>query len=90
MGGSEGKDGDYDAAFWENPKLTFPHQDLPSFNNFKNNCASKDTTAEILCNTIIGGEVSIMYNKIIAQNKKLNTCAIRISGALNYPNIVIP
>ncbi len=89
-GTTEGSDGDYDATFWEDPNLTFQQQNLPSFINFKNACPSKDTTGDVLCNTIIGGDISIMYNSVLAQNKKLNTCAIRISRALNYSGIVIP
>ena len=30
----EGKDGDYDATFWENPNLIFPQQQLPTFQSF--------------------------------------------------------
>jgi hypothetical protein len=30
MGTSEGIDGEYDAAYWENPSLTFPPQNLPT------------------------------------------------------------
>jgi hypothetical protein len=90
MGTTEGLDGNYDAAFWEDPNLTFQQQNLPSFINFKNACPSKGTTGDVLCNTIIGGDISVMYNSVLAQNKKLNTCAIRISRALNYSGIIIP
>lgn len=31
---SEGKDGSYDASFWESPNLNLPQQRLPSMQNF--------------------------------------------------------
>jgi len=89
MGSSEGQDGEYDAAFWENPNLTFQQQNLPSLANFKNACPSKYTDAVTLCNTL-GGDVLKMYNDVIAKGKKLNTCAIRISTALIKCDISIP
>lgn len=89
MGESEGIDGEFNSSYWSNPNLTFQQQNLPTFNDFKNSCPSKYTNAETLCNTI-GGDILSMYNSVIAQNRKLNTCAIRISKALNYSGIVIP
>lgn len=89
MGTSEGQDGDYDAAYWEDPNLTFQQQNLPTFTSFKDACPSKYSNAETVCNAI-GGNVLTMYNAVIGQNKKLNTCAIRISRALNYSGVVIP
>lgn len=90
MGTPEGQDSVYNPTFWEDANLTFQQQNLPSFNNFKNACPSKYITGDVLCNTIIGGGISVMYNALLAQNKKLNTCAIRISRALSYSGIVIP
>ena len=89
-GTSEGIDGVYDEAYWENPNLTFPPQNLPTFADFKTACPSKSTTAQVLCNTIIGGNVATMYNAVIASGKKFNTCALRISRALNYSGIELP
>jgi hypothetical protein len=89
MGTSEGTDGDYDVAYWENPNLIFQQQNLPTFENFKNACPSKYTNAETLC-TNIGGEVLKMYNDVIASGAKLNTCAIRMSKAFNDANVIIP
>lgn len=89
MGTSEGTDGTYDAAYWDNSNLTFPPQNLPSFNDFKNACPSKYDNAGTVCNNI-GGDILTMYNDVIASGKKLNTCAIRISRALNYSGIIIP
>ncbi|GGB72676.1 hypothetical protein GCM10007424_10780 [Flavobacterium suaedae] len=34
MGLSEGQDGVYDAEYWEDPNLTFPPQELPSWEDF--------------------------------------------------------
>jgi len=89
MGESEGQDGSFNQVYWDNPNLTFPQQNLPSFNDFKIACPSRYDNAETLCNNI-GGNVLNMYNAVIANNKKLNTCAIRVSRALNYSGIVIP
>jgi hypothetical protein len=89
MGTTEGDDGTYDSAYWSNPSLTFPPQNLPTLVNFKNACPSKYDNAQTVC-TNIGGNVLVMYNAVVAQNKKLNTCAIRISKALNYSGVVVP
>jgi hypothetical protein len=89
MGSSEGLDGEYDAAYWENSNLNFPAQSLPKFEDFKNVCPSKYTNAETLCNEI-GGGVLTMYNAVIAKGKHFNTCAIRMSKSFNYSGIVLP
>jgi len=78
-----------DSDFWNDPNLSFPQQNLPSFDDFKNACPSKSTSASTLCNTI-GGEILTLYNNIVVQGKKMNTCSIRISRALNYSGITIP
>lgn len=89
MGTPEGQDGEYDAAFWENPNLTFPPQNLPTLAAFKGAMPSKYTDGGPLCNSL-GGDVLKMYNAVIADKKKLNTCAIRVSIALIKCGIVIP
>ena len=89
MGTPEGQDGEYDAAFWENPNLTFQQQNLPTLAAFKSSMPSKYTDAGTLCNSL-GGDVLKMYNAVIADKKKLNTCAIRVSIALIKCGIVIP
>jgi hypothetical protein len=87
LGKSEGYEGEYD-SFWDNPNLTFPKQDLPSWEDF-NNHFPKDSdilynTSEKMFNSI-GGEVATLYS-----GPKTNTCAIRLSKALNYSGISIP
>lgn len=89
MGTTEGEDGTYDTAYWDNPNLTFQAQNLPTLANFKSACPGKYDNAQTVCTTI-GGNVLVMYNAVVAQNKKLNTCAIRISRELNYAGVVVP
>ncbi len=88
MGSDEGTDGEYDAEYWDNPNLTLPAQSLPSWYDFENNFP---LNSNLLYNTSekmfqsIGGDVGALYT-----NKPLNTCAIRLSKALNYSGIVLP
>ncbi|SHM16944.1 T6SS effector amidase Tae4 family protein [Flavobacterium xanthum] len=83
------EEGEFSEEFWNNPNLLIQQQNLPTFESFKSACPTSTTTAQTLCNGI-GGEVLTMYNAVVAQNKKLNTCALRISKALNYSGIIIP
>ena len=90
MGTSEGKDGDYDAAYWENPNLTFPQQNLPSFNDFYNAYPRKDGKymkgADLF--PLVGGEI---YQAYINPNYTIRgACALKVSRALNYCGILIP
>ncbi|SHF51592.1 Type VI secretion system (T6SS), amidase effector protein 4 [Flavobacterium fontis] len=86
---SEGLDGEYNENYWSDPNLTFPTQTLPSFDNFKNSCPSKYKNGLTVC-TEIGGELLTMYNQVTSSGNKFNTCAIRISRALNYSGVTIP
>lgn len=88
MGTSEGQDGNYDSAYWNNPNLTFPRQNLPTWNNFKaafplDSDPLYDTPLKML--NSIGGQVASFYN-----GPNTNTCAFRLSKALNYSGVVIP
>lgn len=88
MGTSDGQDGEYDSAYWDNPNLTFPTQSLPTWNNFKaafplDKDPLYDTALKML--NSIGGEVANFYN-----GPETNTCAFRLSKALNYSGVVIP
>ncbi|TRX29908.1 hypothetical protein FNW52_20475, partial [Flavobacterium sp. ZT3R18] len=91
MGSSEGQDGEYDASFWENPNLTFQQQNLPKFSNFLLNYPSHTdalyTTPSQMFNSVGGMPLSI-YNANPISNG--NTCAIRVSKALNYSGVIIP
>ncbi|TGD58588.1 T6SS effector amidase Tae4 family protein [Flavobacterium humi] len=76
-------------AYWNNPSLTFPQQTLPSFDTFYSAYPSSSTSAQQLC-TQIGGQILTVYNKIAAKRLNMNTCAIRMSRALNYSGVTIP
>jgi hypothetical protein len=88
MGTTEGTDGEYDAAYWDNPNLTFPPQNLPTWANFQN---AFPLDSDPLYNTplkmynSIGGDVATYYS-----GPNTNTCAIRLSKALNYSGVTIP
>lgn len=94
LGKPEGKDGetsDYDESYWNNPNLTFPNQTLPSFQSFKtaypgHNASLYDTPAKLYA--AIGGDVGTIYSNHPITNQ--NTCAARLSRALNYSGISIP
>ena len=88
IGTAEGQEGIYNSNFWENPNLNFPPQDLPTWVNFQN-AFPLDTnplynTPEKMYNSI-GGSVANLYS-----GPQTNTCAIRLSKALNYSGIIIP
>ncbi len=81
----EGKDGDYDATFWENPNLIFPQQQLPTFQSFDD--AYPRTSGSDLA-TLIGGDVLTLYNKYPSVVRGF--CALKVSRGLNYSGITIP
>lgn len=87
LGKSEGYEGEYD-TYWDNPNLTFPPQNLPSWADFSS-AFPKDSdplydTPEKMYNSI-GGDVATLYS-----GPNTNTCAIRLSKALNYSGVIIP
>lgn len=79
----------YDSAFWDNPSLNFPQQQLPTYAIFKQNFPGQNITAQQLC-TSIGGGILTLYNNVLATGNHLNTCAIRLSKALNDSGNIIP
>lgn len=88
MGTSEGKDGDYNAAYWDNPNLSFPSQNLPTWEDFYlafpfDVDPLYDTQQKMYYS--IGGQLKAKYDL-----GARNTCAIRLSKALNYSGVVIP
>jgi hypothetical protein len=87
----QGIDGDYDIVYWSNPSLTFPPQTLPTFSDFSNAYPKHEDplfdTPEKLY-TDIGGDVLSLYNS--NPPKYQNTCALRISKALNGSGVNIP
>ncbi len=89
---NEGKDGDYDSEFWEDPNLTFQQQQLPSWNDFNSAyLRNQDGTCMTGADNVygyIGGEV--WETRLQYPNDTENTCALKVSRALNYSGIMIP
>lgn len=90
---SEGPDGSFDDAFWSNPSLSFTQQNLPTWNDFQaafplNTDPLYDTPEKMY--TSIGGQLTTFYNANKDRDGKLNTCAVRLSKALNYSGVTIP
>jgi hypothetical protein len=89
LGYGEGYDGDFDQAFWDNPNNNFPTQSLPSWADFQaafpgHHNLNYDTPEKIY--TAIGGDV---YTNGYTGSGS-NTCAVRLSKALNYSGVIIP
>lgn len=91
LGKSEGVDGTYDQNYWEDPNLTFTPQTLPSWNSFS---SAYPKHADTLYDSpgkmynSVGGTVLSLYNS--NPTSFGNTCALRVSKALNYSGITIP
>jgi hypothetical protein len=100
MGKSEGFDGDYDDAYWSNPSLTFPTQNLPSFNDFQNaypkNISGTFEMDFASVYNLVGGVPKAMRDGVLSDSDPLNNqsydnaCALRTSRALNYSGVIIP
>jgi len=89
MGTSEGEDGEYNSNYWDDPNLTFPPQNLPTWANFEAAFPKHDDTnydSPDKMYTSIGG--SVYTNGYTGPES--NTCAIRLSKALNYSGVTIP
>jgi hypothetical protein len=92
MGTPEGQDGEYDAAFWENPNLTFQQQNLPTYKDYEKNMArfpdgNLMTGADNVYG-LVGGDVLKARN--LDKKRTENTCALKVSIALNRTGVVIP
>ena len=85
MAVNEGKDFFYDQAFWENPSLDFPQQNLPSWNNFKN-VYPTESSSQLY--GVVGGEIA--QAQIDYPQATVNGCALKVSRALNYSGVTIP
>ncbi|MDI6048262.1 T6SS effector amidase Tae4 family protein [Flavobacterium sp. XS2P24] len=81
----EGNDGDYDALYWENPNLTFPQQQLPTFQSFDNAYPRVDGASLI---QLIGGNVEQAY--INNPDDVRGFCALKVSRGLNHSGVNIP
>lgn len=93
MAPSEGQDWDYNSAFWENPNLSYPQQNLPSRDAYKAGMPKFEdgtlmTGADNVYN-LVGGAVLQVRNQY-PPKKTNNTCALKVSIALNRSGVVIP
>lgn len=91
LGNSEGMDGNYDAAFWENPNLIFQTKALPSLQAFleafpkiQNGNSIRGMSASNVF-SLVGGNMLIKH--LIPNPNYQNACAIRGSRALNYMGV---
>ena len=92
MGTSEGQDGDYDAAYWEDPNLSFPKQDLPTYDNYYNGMPRfSDGSFMIGADNVyglVGG--AVLQARVDFPKRTENTCALKVSIALNRSGVLIP
>ncbi len=91
----EGIDYEYDAAYWENPNLSFPPQDLPSWNDFNNAFPRKADGSGWLYGAdniypLVGGDVLRVRQNDVEKKFTNNTCALKVSIALNGSGVIIP
>lgn len=99
MAESEGQDGTYNATYWGNPNLTFPQQNLPTWQQYYD-AFPKDSNGEGLSGpaiySLVGGQPLAMRNGVLNDSDPTNNenynnaCALRVSRALNYSGIIIP
>ncbi len=92
MGTSEGQDGDYDATYWEDPNLTFQKQNLPTLSKFLDaypkNLDGKTYMLGKDLYPLVGDDVYKAY--LDFPNLVNGSCALKVSRALNYSDIIIP
>ncbi|MBK9255166.1 MAG: hypothetical protein IPM42_06720 [Saprospiraceae bacterium] len=82
----EGSDYFYNSDYWENPNLTFPQQNLPSWNVFQNAYPTINGADNLY--PIVGGAVYQAREDYPEVTQ--NTCALKVSIALNNSNVIIP
>lgn len=90
--GLSGQDWIFDEEFWNNPNLTFQTQNLPSYQDFYN-AFPKTSTGSWLYGAdniygLVGGDVLQARNDYPSLTS--NTCALKVSIALNGAGINIP
>lgn len=92
LGAVEGKDAYYNDSFWQNSNLNFPQQQLPTWNNFNNSFPrNSDGTFMTGPNNVfgfVGG--SVLQARIDNPDTTNNTCALKVSIALNGAGVIIP
>lgn len=92
LGRVEGKDSFYNDSFWQNSNLNFPQQQLPTWNDF-NNSFPRNSDGTLMTGTdnvfgYVGG--SVLQARIDNPDTTNNTCALKVSIALNGSGVVIP
>ena len=89
---NEGADFHYDESYWQNPNLSFQQQNLPTWNDFNNayprNLDGTFMTGADNVYEYVGGEV--YQARLAYPNQTKNTCALKVSIALNDSGIDIP
>ncbi len=96
--GIAGQDWFYDEEFWNNPNLTFPEQDAPSYEDFfdafpKEPDGSWLYGADNIYNIAGGDVLQARISDLTDDNPRTftnNTCALKVSIALNGCGIEIP
>jgi hypothetical protein len=92
LGRVEGKDSFYNDSFWQNSNLNFPQQQLPTWNDFNNSFPrNSDGTLMTGADNVfgyVGG--SVLQARIDNPDTTNNTCALKVSIALNGSGVVIP
>ncbi len=83
---NEGIDFEYDQEFWDNPNLTFSAQDLPTWADYSNGYPT-ETGADNVYGSV-GGQV--WQARINNPSRTTNTCALKVSIALNNCDVSIP
>ncbi|MEE9406881.1 MAG: T6SS effector amidase Tae4 family protein [Polaribacter sp.] len=90
----DGIDYEYDADYWEDPNLTFTPQDLPSWADYYANFPRKAGGGWLYgANNIynlVGGDVLQVREDDVDERYTNNTCALKVSIALNGSGIIIP
>jgi hypothetical protein len=92
---SEGKDYEYDADYWEDPSLTFAPQNLPTWDDFYAAFPRKSDGSGWLYGannvySLVGGDVLQIRLDDLNKIRTNNTCALKVSIALNGSGIIIP
>jgi hypothetical protein len=90
--GLSGQDWTFNEEFWNDPNLTFPPQNLPSYQDFydafpKNEDGSWMYGADNIYNLVGGDVLQAREDYPVRTN---NTCALKVSIALNGAGIDIP
>lgn len=91
----DGIDYEYDEVYWENPNLSFTPQELPSWDDFYLAYPRKANGSGWLYGadnvySLVGGDVLQVRLDDVKKLYTNNTCALKVSIALNGSGIIIP